>query len=149
MAHLERPVLDDIHHVKMLVSDLAEGLLWWERAFGAQRQERLDHFTPEGELFGYIMSVPGITPPLELTLVPDGSLDGAFGPVALAVESRDDLDRWVAWFDEVGIDHSTVLRGLGSWVLVVRDPDGTPVRIYCRETHEWDAAGAAFDSPWL
>ena len=83
------PVLDDIHHLKMPVNDLDDSLGWWERAFGAQRQEHLDHFTPEGKLFGYIMFVPGITPPLELRLIPGGNLDGAFGPVALAVRSRE------------------------------------------------------------
>ena len=145
-----RPVLAGVHHLKLPVSDLAASLLWWETAFGARRQEHLDHFTPEGVCFGYILSVPGVAAPLELVL--DAGHAGhrpAFDPVALAVETRDDLVGWTAWFDAVGVANSGLLRGLGGWLVVVRDPDETPVRLYSHETHEWDAANADFGSAWL
>jgi len=145
-----RPTLVGIHHLKLPVSNLAVSLRWWEAAFGARRQEHLDHVSPEGTCFGHILSVPGLEAPLELVLdAGHAARRPAFDPVALAVETRDDLVSWAAWFDAVGLANSGLRRGLGGWLVMVRDPDETPVRLHSRETRDWDAANADFGSPWL
>lgn len=150
MNDVKRPVIAGIHHLKLPVSDLAVSLKWWEQVFGAQRVPEADHVMPDGTLFAYILKVPGIEPPLELRLAPDKTVKEAqFDSVTLAVQEKADLDAWVTWLDTEGVENSRLLRGLAGWLLVVRDPDGLPIRMYCHETHEWDPAGADHDSSWL
>jgi len=150
MIDVKRPTIDGIHHLKFPVSDLATSLRWWERIFGAERDPQFDHITSDGELFGYILDVPGLPRPLELRHNPGAAAHLAgFDVLTLATSTKADLVDWASWFENAGIPHSGVLRGLVGWLIVVRDPDGVPIRIYCRETHEWDAVNADHSSPWL
>jgi catechol 2,3-dioxygenase-like lactoylglutathione lyase family enzyme len=150
MNDVKRPVIAGIHHLKLPVSDLAASLKWWEQVFGAERVPEADHVMPDGTLFAYILKVPALGAPLELRLAPEKTVKEAqFDSVTLAVHEKADLDAWVNWLDTEGVENSRVLRGLAGWLLVVRDPDGLPIRIYCHETHEWDTEGADHDSSWL
>ncbi|WKE73535.1 NAD(P)-binding domain-containing protein [Streptomyces sp. WP-1] len=146
----EPAVLDGIHHLKFPVSDVDRSLAWWERAFGAVRRPHLDHRTPEGVLFGYVIAVPGVQEPVELRLAPGsaGAVSG-FDPVTFAAPDRSAVQAWVDRFEAAGVANSGLLRGLNSWLVVVHDPDGVPIRICSRETHAWDAEGVDFDSPWI
>jgi catechol 2,3-dioxygenase-like lactoylglutathione lyase family enzyme len=142
--------LDGIHHLKFPVSDLAVSLRWWERALGAERQPKWDHFTPDGRLFAYILHVPGIDIPIELRLAPEAAAAvSGFDPVTLAVATETDLKNWAARLDAAEVPHSPVLRGLLGWLLALHDPDGLAIRLHTRETHGWDADNADLDSPWL
>jgi catechol 2,3-dioxygenase-like lactoylglutathione lyase family enzyme len=150
MNDTKRPAIDGIHHVKLPVSDLAVSLKWWESVFGARRIEQADHYTPDGILFAHIMSVPGVGTAVEIRLDPPLAAHMAgFDSVTLAAATKADLDDWVTWFDSIGIENSRVLRAISGWLVVVRDPDGLSVRIYSRETHEFDTAKADHDSPWI
>jgi catechol 2,3-dioxygenase-like lactoylglutathione lyase family enzyme len=144
-----RPALDGVHHLKYPVSDLDTSLEWWEKAFAAERQAQWDHRTPDGLLFAYMLQVPGLEPPLELRLAP-GSAEAMAGydPIVFAAADHASLVDWVRHFDALGLENSGVLRGLIGWMAVVKDPDGSPIRLYTRETHEWDPARADFGSPW-
>jgi catechol 2,3-dioxygenase-like lactoylglutathione lyase family enzyme len=145
-----KPHLDGIHHLKFPVSDLAVSLKWWERALGAERQPKWDHFTPDGRLFAYILQVPGIDFPIELRLDPEAAKAvSGFDPVTLAVATEAELQNWAVQLDEAEVPHSPILRGLLGWLLALHDPDGLAIRLHTRETHDWDADNADFDSPWL
>lgn len=139
-----------IHHLKFPVSDLARSLAWWEKVFGAERQPHWDHHLPDGTLFGYIITMPGVSCPIELRLAKGSAaaLSG-FDLLTLAVETQRDLEAWAAHFNAQGLENSGVLRGLLGWVLVIKDPDGTSFRLYTNETHEWDEANADVFNPWI
>ena len=138
-----------LHHLKFPVSDLATSLAWWESVIGAERQPHQDHRTPDGQLFGYIVRIPGLDPPVELRLDPVGAQGMRdFDPVSFGVDTEASLHRWAERFDALGVDNSGVLRGLLGWVLAVADPDGIHVRFYTHETHAWDPDNADLGSRW-
>lgn len=142
--------LAGVHHLKFPVSDMDRSLAWRERAFGATRQPRWDHRTPDGTLFGYIIVVPGVAEPVELRLAPGtASAMSGFDPVTFAVSDRSAVEAWVSRFDAAGMPNSGVLRGLLGWLVVVHDPDGASIRLYSKETHDWDADRADLESPWI
>jgi catechol 2,3-dioxygenase-like lactoylglutathione lyase family enzyme len=146
----DRPYLTGVHHHKFPVGDLDTSLRWWERIFGAERQPQLDHIAADGQLFAYIVHVPGVQDPLELRLDPVAAKSMArCDPVTFAVDTKAQLDRFETWCDEAGVHHSPVLRGLVGWLLVLSTPDELHVRIHTRESHEWDPTKADFDSPWI
>lgn len=143
------PELAGLHHLKYAVSDLELSLRWWEVAFGAKRQEQWDHVMPDGQLFAYLLVVPGLPCPVELRLAPGSAAAlGAFDPVTMGVDTEAELNAWADHLDAVGIRHSGVLRGISGWVLVTRTPDGTSVRLYSHELHGWDADHADADNEW-
>ncbi|HET6295636.1 MAG TPA: VOC family protein [Kribbella sp.] len=146
----ERPYLTGVHHLKVPVSDLEASLRWWEQAFAAERQPKLDHAAPDDRVFGYILLVPGVQEPVELRLDPVAAKSVAgCDPVTFAVDTLAQLGRFETWCDQNGITHSPVLRGLVGWLLVLVTPDGLHVRIHTRESHEWDLAKADLHSPWV
>ena len=139
-----------IHHLKIVVSDLHASLSWWQDVTGARRDSDLDHRTADGQLFAYLVEVPGVGPYLELRLDPAAARAVAgLDPITFAVDTRDDLVQLGARLDGLGIEHSPVLRGLVGWILVVRTPDGLSVRFHTRESHEWDPQNADSSSPWI
>ena len=142
--------LDGVHHLKFAVADLDDSLRWWEKVFSAQRQPDLDHTTREGELFAYILFVPGLDMPVQLRFDTAGARSTAgLDPASFAVPTERELHEWAARLDDLGIDHSPVLRGFTGWLLVVRNPDGLSIRLHSRETHDWDPANVEYDSVWV
>ena len=144
------PTLDGIHHLQIAVTHLDASLAWWEQLFGAERQEYLDHAAPDGFRSAYILLIPGVNIPLQLVLDPEAAKAGAgLDPMALAVATELDLYRWAERLDEIGTPHSPVLRGFVGWLLILRDPDGLSIRLYSRETHEWDPTKVDHDATWM
>ncbi|MFI5783996.1 VOC family protein [Nocardia sp. NPDC051570] len=141
---------DGIHHLKIFATDLSAELAWWEAVVGARRDPRLDHHTPDGDVFAHIVHIAGVEAPMELRLNPDAAERTAtLDPVTFAVGTRDDLDSLADRLDTLGIEHSPVLRGLLGWLLVARSPSGLSVRFYTRQSHDWDPTAADSASSWL
>ncbi|MEV8614421.1 VOC family protein [Amycolatopsis sp. NPDC051373] len=143
------PALDGVHHHKYPVTDLARSLAWWERVFGAWRQPEWDHRTPDGVLFAYLLRVPGLAGPVELRLAPGSAAALAgFDPLTLAVADEAAVRAWARHFDALEVANSGVLRGITGWLVATADPDGVPIRLYSRASHEWDPEGADLGSSW-
>lgn len=145
--NVKSPALDGVHHLSVAVTDLDASLAWWERVFGAERRPHLDHADSDGTIVAYVLAVPGLDNPLLLRL--DRRAAEALGGidvVTLAVPTRENLSQWAGHLDALGIEHSTVLRGYSGWVLSTVTPDYFSVKLYSRESHEWDPDGA--DPPW-
>lgn len=139
-----------IHHLKVPVSDLNHSLDWYERVLGARRNPEHDHRTPLGVPYAYILAIPDIEITLELRLAPRAAKAmSGFDPVTYSVRDRSHLHSWTNHLDQLGVEHSGVLRGIIGWVLVFQDPDGTAIRLYTDELHPFDEVNADLDSPWL
>ena len=50
--------------------------------------------------------------------------------LALAVESRDELEKWVGHLDECGVPHSRISDTPDASVLVFRDPDNIQLELF-------------------
>lgn len=144
------PTLAGVHHFKVPVTDLDRSRQWWTETMAARHLTELDHRGRDGELFAVELALPGVDPLLELRLDPSSARRIAgFDPLTFAVNTQTDLQQWAEHFDEAGTEHSPPLRGLVGWILVIRTPDGLPVRLHTKESHPWDPEGADFDSQWL
>lgn len=55
--------------------------------------------------------------------------------LGLKVDSREELDRWVAWFEAKGVEHSAVVDAPYGSVLCFKDPDGIQLELFYRENH--------------
>lgn len=144
------PGITGIHHLKIPVTDLQRSLKWYETALGAVRQPQFDHFLPDGTLFAHILEVPGLGYPLELRLAPGMARNmRGFDPIVFAVQGRGDLQKWEQFLELVGIEHSSILRGIIGWLLVFTDPDGLSIRLYTIDQHEFDHENSDIDSPWV
>ena len=133
---MDLPELKRIHHFKLPVSNLDAALQYYENALNAERIVELDHLTPDGSLFAYILKVPGLGTTLELRLNPKhAAAHRWFDPVTLLVENRAALERWDKVLTERGVRHSTIIAAIYTWILVLEDPDGNRMRLYTLEEH--------------
>jgi catechol 2,3-dioxygenase-like lactoylglutathione lyase family enzyme len=138
-----------IHHLKFAVAELSRSLAFYEEALGAERVGKYDHFDASGNLFAYILSVPGLGAFLELRLDPTSAeRQRGFDPITLLVDNREDLARWITHFASIKVPHSDILVGAVGWLVVAEDPDGRRLRFYTAELHGPELP-VSWDSPWL
>jgi catechol 2,3-dioxygenase-like lactoylglutathione lyase family enzyme len=126
--------MSGFHHVKVPVSDIGRSLEWYRRVLGL---EVSTEFVEEGVLMGVALSDPGATLQLALRARPDLAKHMAgFDPIAFAVPTRADLERWRARLDELGEPHGGIASGHVGWVIAgLLDPDGIELRLYTVEGH--------------
>lgn len=146
----ERPAIAGVHHLKLAVADLDRAASFYALVFGAERIKQADHHRADtGELYAYILEVPGLGAMLELRLDPaQAERHRGFDPVTIAVRDRGALDEWSAYLDRSGIEHSPVITAIQSWVLVLEDPDGHRLRLYSLQKHGPELPPDE-DNPWL
>lgn len=125
-----------IMRLKFEVSDLAKSLDFYERGMRGKRNPRADHKDADGNVYAYIMNMPGWGHPLDLRLKPDqASRMDNVNPLTLYVETRADLHAWMAHFNREGFANSgEIVTGL-AFLVVVKDPDGRLIRLYTKERH--------------
>jgi len=125
------PALDGIHHLKFPVSDLPAAIDWFRRALGGTYLKGLDHHDREGTLFAVMVSLPGLSNPVELRLDEKTARAMAgYDPVTFSVADLAALEEWVAHLDSAGIEHSPVLRGFAGHLITLSTPDGVAIRLY-------------------
>src|SRR5258708_12347221 len=121
--------LAGIHHVKIPVTGLARSLRWYRRLFGLR--PTLAFPDADGVVCGFAGEIPGLKPTTVAFRVNQAAVEGSrgFDPVSFAVESRDDLRRWVAHLDSLGVNHSPIVEASIGWLLVFDDPDPLPLHL--------------------
>lgn len=135
----KRPGLTNIHHFALTVTDVEKSVAWYGRVLGLQRLPApFPHHEAEDQGFGVLM--------VESTLgfgiglhhhdanVGEPANEGRTGldHFALGVPTRQELDTWVAWFDQAGVEHSGVTdmtEPMPYSVVVFRDPDAIQLEL--------------------
>ncbi|HEX2914000.1 MAG TPA: VOC family protein [Chloroflexia bacterium] len=128
---LNKPKLCGLHHLKLPVSDISRSRDWYCEVLGF----KVDiEFVEEGRLRGVALTHPGIEFWLALREEPErvDALSG-FDPVALAVSTLSELEKWVTHLDRLGIEHGQVQGGHVGWLMSLKDPDGLEMRLYTLE----------------
>lgn len=123
-------MIDGIHHIKLPVSDLARSRAWYEQVLGFRVTME---FAEDGEVRGVALAREGCQPQIALRTDPARARALAgFDPVALLVDSREDVHAWAAALDEAGQAHGGVVTGHGGGAVLVglHDPDGIEIRLY-------------------
>lgn len=128
MAH---PAIDGIHHVSLTVADPDLSADWYRLVLGFEEVGRMQHdglskvlLGRDGLVIGLIghghQAVPG-----EFSERRTGLDHLGFG-----VADRVELERWVAVLDDLGVEHSQILRGATGDLVAFRDPDNIALEFY-------------------
>lgn len=131
------PDFTGVAHIELTVRDADRSASWYEQVLGMQRLEIPEEFL-NASVPAREVSLMHPTAGLVLSLIQHASgVDGDFSEfrvgldhLALAVESRSELEDWVAHFDGHGVRHSAISDRQWGSVLVFRDPDNIQLELF-------------------
>lgn len=134
------PGIMGIHHLSITVTNLEASLAWYQRLLCADRMPmKFPHYGCEDTGYGELLIEPrsGVVIGLHTNSGNDGQqFDEActgLDHVALNVATRDDLDAWTAWLDELGIEHTGIRVAEQPFTfatVVFRDPDNIQLELF-------------------
>jgi len=140
MGDSAAPAVTGLHHISITVTDIEASLDWYQRLLGANRVPlKFPHFGCEDTGYGELLIEPrsGVIVGLHTNSGNDGvPFDEArtgLDHVAWNVGSREDLQAWTAWLDELGIEHSGIREGQVPFefaTVVFRDPDNIQLELF-------------------
>jgi glyoxylase I family protein len=140
MSDHSAPGITGIHHFSVTVTDIEASLDWYQRLLGADRVPmKFPHYECEDTGYGELLVEPrsGVIVGLHTNTANDGqSFDEAhtgLDHIALNVATREDLQAWTAWLDELGIEHSGIRIGEQPFAfatVVFRDPDNIQFELF-------------------
>ncbi len=135
-ATMTGAAITGIHHVKFPVTDLARSRAFYEQVLDLQV---LTEFPDDdGTVRGLAGEIPG-DPPVRIALRENASAAKGvrgFDPVSFAIADEAAAHAWAAHLDELGVDHTQVVRGSQGWCLDVIDPDEIVIRLYTVARHD-------------
>jgi catechol 2,3-dioxygenase-like lactoylglutathione lyase family enzyme len=140
---MERPELSGVHHVKVPVTDLARSKQWYEDVFGFQAT--IEFPDDQGVVRGIAGEVPGLGRAIVALRENAAAAAGCagFDPFSFGVEGRDDLEAWIGYLDDRGVEHSPLIEASVGWLLVFHDPDGIEIHLYTWAEHGQDHSDRA------
>lgn len=131
------PTVTGISHVGVSVRDIVASEAWYCEVLGLVRAFVEPHATGDG--YAVVMTRPGTALFLGLDHHPDAD-DDQFSPLrtgldhlALQVAAREDIDKWVAHLDALGVEHDApfeTTEPAPHALVLVRDPDGIPIELF-------------------
>jgi catechol-2,3-dioxygenase len=131
------PSLTGISHVGLTVRDVATSEAFYTEVLGLARLFVEPHSVGEG--YAVVMTRPGTALFLGLDHHPDADRQvfserrTGLDHLAISVENRDDLERWVAHLDAHGVEHGAIVdvdEPSPHAQMTFRDPDGIPVELF-------------------
>ncbi len=123
-----------LHHVKLPMPDLARSRAWYETLL--RLEVEIEFPDAEGIVRGVAYQpLAGLRIALREEPARAAALAG-WDPIALAVESRADLDTVARRLDELGIEHGPVVQATLGWLIVAEAPDQQQLRFYTLERHD-------------
>ena len=134
------PSLSGLHHLGLTVRDIDRSERWYAEVLGMTRVFVEDH--PTGGGHTVVINRADTFLFLGLNYHPQADLERfderrtGLDHVAIAVDSRADLDAWAHRLDALGVEHGPIHDQDQPVLatLVVSDPDGIPVELF------WSAA---------
>lgn len=140
MSEDDAPAITGVHHFSVTVRDIGASLDWYQRVFRADRVPmKFPHYEREETGYGVLLIDPrsGLAIGLHTNTGNDGrQFDEActgLDHVGFNVATREDLEAWARWLDELGIEHSGIRTGdepFGYATLVFRDPDNIQLELF-------------------
>lgn len=142
MPPSEAPATTGIAHFSPTVSNIEASAAWYAQVFGLQRLDRIaPHHGDEDGGYAVLLVDPrtGFLVGLHHheNLVPGAFDERRVGldHIAWSVAERVDLESWVKWLDQLGVDHSGIIDAKGASpyaVVVFRDPDNIQLELFHR-----------------
>jgi catechol 2,3-dioxygenase-like lactoylglutathione lyase family enzyme len=140
MSDESAPGITGVHHVSVTVCDIEASAAWYQRVFRADRVPmEFPHYEREHTGFGVLLvdTRSGLAIGLHTNTGNGGEqFDEArtgLDHVGFNVASREELEAWTAWLDELGVEHSGIRTGDQPFpfaTLVFRDPDNIQLELF-------------------
>ena len=134
------PAITGIHHFSVTVRDIEASAAWYQRVFRADRVPMtFPHYEREDTGYGELLVEPrsGLAIGLHTNTGNNGSqFDEAqtgMDHVGFNVSGREELDAWLSWLDELGVEHSGIRTGDVPFpyaTVVFRDPDNIQLELF-------------------
>src|SRR5260370_41436213 len=112
------PGVTGIHHISLTVSDIEASAAWYQRLLGAARLPmKFGHYEREDTGYGVLLVdqrsglVIGLHTNTSNDGVPFNEARCGLDHVGFNVTTRTDLEAWVAWLDELGMQHAGLWDG--------------------------------------
>ena len=131
---MTEPTISAIHHVAINVHDLDRSERWYSGVLGFTRLGPL-----AGEGFQRVLMRHPCGVVLGLTKHDDPEATAPFSErrtgldhLGFQVADREQLEAWIARFDELGVVHSEIKHTplTGSYLVAFRDPDDIQLEVY-------------------
>ncbi|MFB6675076.1 VOC family protein [Streptomyces sp. NPDC056390] len=139
MSEENAPGVTGIHHLSLTVTDIEASLAWYQRLLRADRvPSKFPHVEREETGYGVLLTEPrsGLVIGLHANTANRGEefAESRTGldHVSFRVDTREDLEAWTAWLDELGIDHTGIRDQKEPFVystVVFRDPDNIQLEL--------------------
>lgn len=140
MGESQAPAVTGIHHFSITVTDIEASIVWYQRLLGADRiPVKFPHFGCEDTGYGELLVEPrsGVIIGLHTNTGNDGrpfeEARTGLDHIALNVANRRDLQAWIDWLEELGIEHSGIREGQVPFefaTVVFRDPDNIQLELF-------------------
>ena len=140
MTDVNAPEITGIHHFSVNVRDIEACAAWYQRVFRADRVPMtFPHYEREDTGYGVLLVEPrsGLAIGLHTNTGNNGSqFDEAqtgMDHVGFNVSGRKELDAWLSWLDELGVEHSGIRTGDEPFpysTVVFRDPDNIQLELF-------------------
>ncbi len=134
-----RPAIKGFHHFSITATDLDASVAWYQRVLGLEPLPMtFPHYGSEESGHAVVLLEPtqgwaiGIHRHATNPGTPASETATGLDHFALAVSSREDLDAWASWLDELGVAHAGVTDTTDPMpysVLVFRDPDNIQLEL--------------------
>jgi catechol 2,3-dioxygenase-like lactoylglutathione lyase family enzyme len=128
-----------VHHVSLTVTDLPASIEWYQRVFRTQRLDiTIPHYGREETGYSVLLPEPrsGLIFGLHTNTGNRGEpFDEArtgLDHVSFGVSGRAALEAWVAWLDELGVEHTGIVDEVDPIrysTVVFRDPDNIQLEL--------------------
>ena len=129
---MEASEFSGISHLDLSVSDVEASAAWYMRVLGLRRLRRADF--PKRTMIVLLHEPSGLVIGLNqhqgFPGEPFDERRAGLDHVGFAVEGREDLDRWQARLEALGVEHSPVADTDVGSVLVFRDPDHIQLELW-------------------
>lgn len=136
----EAPPITGVHHCSITCSDIDASVAWYQRLLAADEvPTRFPHYDKEDTGYAVLLIEPrsGFAIGLHTNTGNDGvPFDEArtgLDHVAFNVATRADLQAWISWLDELGIEHSGIRdidEPFAFSTVVFRDPDNIQLELF-------------------
>jgi len=136
------PNFNGVSHIELTVRDADRSASWYEQVLCMQRLREFPEYATPGVSARVIHVVNGAAG-VDIGLMQHDAGDAAefsefrvgLDHLSLAVESRDELERWVEHLDRCGVSHSGLRDMPYGSVLVFRDPDNIQLELFMLAAH--------------
>ncbi|CAG7632027.1 VOC family protein [Rhodococcus opacus] len=137
------PAILGVHHFSPTVTDIEASVEWYQRVFGLERvPTEFPHYGSEGSGYAVLLTDPRSNLAFGLHHHADNSGESfderrtGLDHIALSVASREELNAWADWLDQLGVARSAITEMSDPFhysVLVFRDPDNIQLELFATE----------------